>query len=124
MTLSRIYLIAVGALSVAFGIAYLLAPSALTEAANFGTLAPAAATDVRATYGGFQMGMGGFLLWSAASEDRIRAGLLLTLLTMGLVLTSRLLGLVLDGDLNEFHTSALVFESVLTVATALVLRRG
>ncbi len=29
MTLSRIYLIAVGALSVAFGIAYLLAPSAL-----------------------------------------------------------------------------------------------
>jgi hypothetical protein len=124
MTFSRNYLIGVGVLSIAFGIAYLLAPTVLTDAANFGTLAPAAATDVRATYGGFQIGMGGFLLWSAASGDRIRGGLLLTLLTIGFVLGSRIVGLVLDGDMNDFHTSALVFESSLTAATVFVLRRA
>lgn len=111
-------------MSVGFGIAYLLAPGPLTGPANFGSLAPAVATDVRATYGGFQIGMGAFLIWSSSSADRIRGGLLLTLLTMGLVLASRIIGVVLDGHLNEFYTSALIFESLLAAASFSVWRRA
>ena len=93
--------------TLAFGIGYLLAPAALTEPAGFGALGPSATTDVRATYGGFQIGMGAFLLWSAFSsgrrgtEERFRIALVLVALSIGAVLASRAIGLVMDGELSE-----------------------
>lgn len=123
MPLARFYLLGFGLLSLAFGLAYLLSPAGLTEAADFGSLSPAASTDIRATYGGFQLGMGLFLLWSSRSAERYAGGLLLVVLVMGLVLASRALGLLLDGGPNDFHKSALVFESLLTLTSFAVWRR-
>lgn len=123
MNLAKVYLLGFGLFTLAFGFAYLLIPIAMTEPAGFGALSPAATTDVRATYGGFQIGIGVFLLWAAQAEDRFRGALLLTALSIGAVLMSRVLGLILDGEVNEFHISGLAVESVLTASAVFVLRR-
>ena len=123
MKLARFFLLGFGLFALAFGLAYLLAPGAMMEPAGFDQLGAAATTDVRATYGGFQIGMGAFLVWASQSEDRHRAGLLLTFLSMAAVLFGRILGISLDGELNEFHRMGLLFEASLTVATFFVIRR-
>ena len=124
MKIARLYLLGFGLLSVGFGLGYLFAPVALTEPAGFTMLSPSATTDVRATYGGFQIGLGAFLLWSALSADRHRSALLLTALSIGSVFVSRLLGVLIDGDLNDFHRAGLIFESSLTALTVYVLRKS
>ncbi|MAG32486.1 MAG: hypothetical protein CL908_16510 [Deltaproteobacteria bacterium] len=123
MTLPRFFLLGFGFLSLVFGLAYLLAPAALTEPAGFGELSATAMTDVRATYGGFQIGMGAFLVWAARAEERHKGALVLVALSIGAVFFSRLAGLALDGELNEFHASGLVTESILTALTLFVLYR-
>ena len=123
MKLAKYYLLGLGLFTLAFGLAYLFAPLALTESAGFGMLSPAATTDIRATYGGFQLGMGAFLVWAARSESHYRGALLLVILSIGSVFASRGLGVILDGDLNDFHRAGLVFEGVLTAATLFVFRK-
>lgn len=124
MKLARFYLLGFGVFTLIFGVAYLLAPAALTGPAGFGELSAPAMTDVRATYGGFQIGMGIFLVWAAGSEDRYGGALLLVALSIGAVFLSRLTGLAIDGQLNEFHASGLAIESILTAVTLFVLRRS
>ncbi len=123
MKLARFYLWGVGFFTLAFGLGYLIAPAALAEPAGFGVLGPSATTDVRATYGGFQIGMGAFLVWAAQAEERFRMALVLVALSIGAVFMSRVIGLVIDGELSDFHRMGLVFEASLTAATVVVLRR-
>ena len=123
MTLAKFYLWGIGLFTLAFGLGYLLAPAALTEPAGFGDLGASATTDVRATYGGFQIGMGAFLVWAAQAEARFRTALVLVALSIGAVFVSRVIGLAMDGELSDFHRMGLVFEASLTVATVVVLRR-
>src|SRR5687768_1524925 len=62
MRVAKIYLIFMAVMSIVFGVIYLFNPSAMMAPMGFGTLAPSALTDARATYGGLQIGMGVFLL--------------------------------------------------------------
>ena len=124
MPFARIYLRIFGAMSIGFGLVYLFAPGGLTDAAGFGALAPGGLTDVRATYGGLQLGMGAFLLWAATEESRVPMALVLVALSIGAVGLSRALGLALDGSMNPFHTSGLITEILLTAFTLYVLRQA
>ena len=124
MSFARMYLRIFGALTAVIGLVYLIAPEGLTDAAGFGTLAPGGLTDVRATYGGIQLGMGGFLLWAAADEARVRPALVLVMLSIGAVALSRAIGLAVDGSANPFHVSGLVTEITLTALSAFALRRA
>ena len=123
MKLARIALLAIGLFTILFGVVYLLAPAVMTDPAGFGVLSASATTDVRATYGGFQLGMGLFLVWSAGSAERVRPALLLTALSVGAVGLSRAIGLALDGGLNSFHQTGLAFETTLTLFSIFLLRR-
>ena len=118
------YVRVLGALTVLFGLVYLFAPASLTLPAGFGELPAGGLTDVRATYGGFQLGMGIFLLWAATDEARVRTALLLMVLSIGAVGLSRAIGLTLDGSLNAFHTAGLITEVSLTAFTLFVLSRA
>ena len=118
MTFGRIVLYVAALMSLATGVSYLVSPQGMATAAGFGDLQPGGMTDVRATYGGFQIGMGLFLVWTALDPDRIRSGLLLTLLVFGALASSRAIGLALDASLNAFHQLGILFEVVFT-ATAL-----
>ena len=121
MRFATIYLRIMGGFSVLFGLVYLIAPGGMTDAAGFGALAPGGVTDVRATYGGFQLGLGFFLLWAAAERSRVSMALVLVALSIGAVGSSRAIGLVLDGEPNPFHVMGLVTEVSLTALTLFAL---
>ncbi|MDJ0848847.1 MAG: DUF4345 domain-containing protein [Myxococcota bacterium] len=123
MSFARIYLRIVGAMTVLFGLIYLLAPESMTGPAGFGALASGGLTDVRATYGGFQLGMGAFLLWAASDDRRVAPALVLVALSIGAVGTSRAVGLLLDSSVNWFHGLGLATEIVLTALTIFALGR-
>jgi hypothetical protein len=123
MAFARIYLRLLGAMSLLFGFVYLLAPESMTAPTGFGPLPPSALTDVRATYGGFQLGWGAFLLWAASDAGRIRLALLVATLTIGAVALSRATGIVLDSSANPFHLAALATEASLTALAVFALGR-
>jgi hypothetical protein len=123
MDLARTYLRILGAMTLVFGLVYLLAPSSMTDPSGFGPLGPAATTDVRATYGGLQIGLGIFLLWAAAEQTRVRIALILQALTIGAVALARALGILIDGAATGVLLGALCLEVLLTVAALAILRR-
>ena len=124
MAFPRNFLRFMGAMSLLFGLLYLFLPESLTGPTGFGALPPGGVTDVRATYGGLQLGFGAFLLWAAADASRIRFALVLVALSVGAVATSRLTGLLLDGSANAFHLLALPTEIALTALAVLALFRA
>jgi len=120
---AKIYLILMALMSIVFGAIYLFNPHSMTDPMGFGALAPAALTDVRATYGGFQLGMGLFLVW-CLDATRVRTGLLLSLLTVGGVAISRGIGLLIDGDVTSVLQGTIIFEATLTVIALILFLRA
>jgi len=96
----------------AFGIVYLVSPTLWTEPTGMVLDEPAARTDVRAVYGGFQLGVGLFLLWSTRDRERWRSALLLTTLAIG---ACRLIGIVADNAGTLFHFVGFGIEAGYTV---------
>ncbi len=124
MLIARIWLVLMAAMSIVFGVVYLINPASMTDPMGFGQLAPSAWTDVRATYGGFQLGMGFFLLW-CLEASRVRTGLLLTLLTIAGVAGCRAVGLfVIDRDLTAVLRSTIILETTLTVISLVLFLRA
>ncbi len=65
------------------GLAFLLAPESMASRVGF-TLAGATADhDVRAVYGGLQLGCAALLLWGATRPERVRFALVAQLLLFG-----------------------------------------
>jgi uncharacterized protein DUF4345 len=123
MRFARAYLYFVGVIGLLFGLWYLIAPTGMTDPTGFGPLGPNALTDVRATYGGFQIGSGLFLLWAAADDARVRTALVLQALTIGAIGSCRLIGFAIDGSPNGFLISAIVTEATFTALALFALRR-
>jgi hypothetical protein len=109
-------------MSIVFGLIYLLVPEWMTLPTGFPALPPNALTDVRATYGGFQLGAGAFVLWAAAEPSRVRLALLLQVLTIGAIAVSRALGFLIDGSPNGTLVFALISEIALTAIGLYALR--
>ena len=123
MGFARAYLYFVGAIGLLFGIWYLVAPTGLTDPTGFGPLGPNALTDVRATYGGLQIGTGLFLLWAVRDASRVRTALVLQALLIGAVALSRAFGIAVDGPPNGVLVGALVTELSLTLLALIALSR-
>jgi hypothetical protein len=123
MGFARAYLYFVGAMGIVFGVWYLVAPAAWTDPTGFGPLGPNALTDVRATYGGFQIGLGVFTLWAALDAARVRMGIVLQLLTIGAIASCRVVGFAIDGSPNGFLISAIATETTFTALALIALYR-
>jgi uncharacterized protein DUF4345 len=123
MGFARAYLYFVAVMGLVFGFWYLVAPTAWTDPTGFGPLGPNALTDVRATYGGFQIGLSLFTLWAAADPARVRIGILLQALTIGAIASCRMVGFAIDGSPNGFLRSAIATEVTFTVLALIALRR-
>jgi hypothetical protein len=122
MRVAQVFLFLTALMSVVFGAIYLAAPYTMTDPMGFGQLAPSALTDVRATYGGLQLGMGLFLFWCLAPA-RLRTGLLFTLLSVGALAICRGIGLAIDGDVTSTLRGALIFEVCWTLITLFLFLR-
>jgi hypothetical protein len=123
MRFARIFLRVMGWMGLVFGFLYLFAPQSMTDPTGFPALGPNALTDVRATYGGLQIGTGLFLLWSAREEARVRPALVLQVLLVGGVALSRAFGIAVDGAPNGVLVGALVTEVTITLVGLVALGR-
>lgn len=123
---SRFVLAIVGGIFTAFGLWALLAPVHFTGLTEVQLPTPTAVTDARAVFGGLELGLGSFLLWSASSAARVQPGLLALLLGVGGLLTGRVLGLVVDSSASTPTFQALGIEIVFLVlgTSALLHERG
>jgi len=118
----KIFLLASAAIFILFGAMYLWSPENLAGVAGLSYNA-SGLTDIRATYGGFQIGFGLFMLWSAQSAERYGAALVAVAVIFASVGLGRFYGLMVDGQMSVFHNIGLAFEAGITLI-ALWFRRS
>ena len=104
-----------------FGVAIVLAPAAVLGGVGI-TGSAAGLVELRAFYGGLELGLGGFLLACARRPDWRRAGLWLVALGNGGIAAARLLGIAQSGEFTPFFAGALAWELGFTLAAILALR--
>ena len=107
-----------------FGIAFLLRPAELADFIDVSVETPAALTELRAFYGGLEIGLGLWLLAALPRGDSVVTGRLAgAALFMACVAGARACGLVIDGPTSS---TLLLFaiEAVLTGLAVAALWHG
>jgi hypothetical protein len=95
------------------GLAYFVRPHEMANLSGMLLMAPAAATDVRAFYGGLQLGLAAFIGLALLRLDLTRAALTLLVLLYCSLALARIGGLWLDGGAQQtFNLYALLLEVV------------
>lgn len=97
MTFVRAVLMLTGATYAGLGVSFFLWPEAMTSLVGIVLSEPSARTDIRAVYGGGEIGLGVFLFICARRADYESAGLLLGILGLGGMAFFRSVSLILDG---------------------------
>ena len=109
--MARIFLDISGLLNVFFGLVYLAFPALMTEPAGLTATSPTGLTDVRAIYGGLQIGWGAFEIWTARRPSRFEGGLVCTVLMCAALAACRWTGVALAGELSWVDRRALGIET-------------
>jgi hypothetical protein len=113
MLFARIVLsIQIAALLV-LGLAYFIRPEEMTSLSGALLMGNAAVTEVRAYYGGLQLGLAAYLAMALLRMDLLRPALLLLALLYSSLALARIAGLWLDGGAQQtFNLYALLLEVV------------
>lgn len=119
MLLARIALILIGLMTGLFGVFSLLDPARLAELIQMSPLASGALTEIRAFYGGLEIGLGLFWIGSAFRPAFYRAALWSAVWVWVAVALARVLGLVLDESFNQTMAVILAAE-VFSAALAFI----
>lgn len=108
----------------AFGLWLLIDPAGgLSKVGIAGTTATGR-IELRAFYGGMEIGLGAFLIACAMRPEWQVAGLWLVLLANGGTALARLIGIGLAGAFSPFLAGALVWELGFSALAALALRQS
>lgn len=108
---------------VGFGVASLLWPDAVVGTVRLEIGNATARTDVRALYGGLEIGFGLFLAWAALDPSRFAAGTVATALAFGAMGGSRAYGMLVDGQIEGVTWFALAIEVTGALLGALAVAR-
>jgi hypothetical protein len=92
-----------------FGVAFLVAPIRTMALAGIAMEGAVAAVELRAFYGGLELGLGGLIV-AAALAERLRDGLVLTLVSYGAIGGTRLVSMMATGTDTPFFRVAVVVE--------------
>jgi|JI10StandDraft_1071094.scaffolds.fasta_scaffold16781_6 hypothetical protein len=117
--------LAIGGLGfLGFGALMLVAPQ--IAMASLGLVVPdgVPTTEIRAFYGGLELGLGALLLAACRKVQYQRAGLVLGCVSYGSVATARALGMLIDGTGGGFLWAALGVETSLALLFWYALRRN
>jgi hypothetical protein len=105
-----------------YGLFCFFQPAFLEQAAGLTLGSAVAATEVRAMYGGLQVGIGCLALAGLWRNDLARSALLaLAFLTGGLVI-ARIMGALMAGDGSSYTVQAIVFEATSVVCASWLYR--
>ena len=96
-----------------FGVWFLIKPTALAGIGIEATGA-SARTDIRATYGGFELGVAAFLFWCAYKEDWHHIGLIAATLFVAGFGAGRAVGIFCEGGATSLMWSLLAAEVAYT----------
>lgn len=108
----------------ALGLAYFIRPEEMASFSGALLMGSAAVTEVRAYYGGLQLGLAAYLAMALLRLDLLRPALLLLVLLYSVLALARFAGLWLDGGAQQtFNLYALLLE-VLSAALAWWALRG
>ncbi len=122
--LNRIILALAAVCLLGFGILMLIAPAGVLAGLGITLGTPEAVTEIRAFYGGLEIGLGLALGFCLIQPGMLRQGLALSSLCYGTVALARLVGMLVDGSGGTFLLSALALEIGLCVASGWALRRS
>ena len=100
MLLARLILILQLLALAGLGLAYFIQPHQMTNLSGMLLMAPAAVTDVRAYYGGLQLGLAAFIGLSLVRHDLIRAALAGCFSRLRQALTTQLQGVGFSADID------------------------
>jgi len=106
-----------------FGLWLIADPAGGLAMVGIAAVNPAGLIELRALYGGLELGLGIYLLLCAARPDWRRAGLWAVLLGNGGIGLTRLAGIASTGVFVPFFAYALVWELGFAVLAAWALRR-
>jgi len=123
MRLAKGYLFLLGLVTFGFGVIYLAAPSLLTDPTGFGDLAPEAVTDVRATYGGLQLALGIFFMWTSRKPAFHRIALMLSVIVFACLAGSRTIGLLVDREPTFPMVGSAIAEAAWAAVSWVVLSK-
>ena len=80
-----------------YAVAFLVHPPLLGILVGFTHHSPNTLVEVSAFYGGLELGLALWMLWAAAADDRLQAGLMLSFLVFVAAGSARLVGIVRFG---------------------------
>lgn len=106
---------------VAFGILFLCWPDMLMPNVGIQAADAQAQVEIRAMYGGLELGLG-ILLLNCFGLDRQRFGLQLSLASYGGLALARLASMIFIGVATPFLWVALVWEGLIAMLAILALR--
>ena len=113
MRMTQVFLLVQALALMVLGLAYFIQPHEMTNISGMLLMAPAAITDVRAYYGGLQLGLAAYLLLALARFDLLRPALSLLVLLYATLALARMAGLWLDGGARRTcPLYAMLFEIV------------
>ncbi|MDD0844459.1 DUF4345 domain-containing protein [Pseudomonas sp. Gutcm_11s] len=120
----RLFLIVQILLLAGFGLAYFIRPQETANLSGMLLMEPAAITDVRAYYGGLQLGLAAWLGLALARSELLRPALMLLVLLYASLCVARIGGMWLDGGAQQtFNLYAMLFEGVSAGLAFWLLRR-
>lgn len=123
MLFARIVLLIQIAALVLLGLAYFIRPEEMASFSGALLMSTAAVTEVRAFYGGLQLGLAAFLAMALLRLDLLRPALTLLVLLYSALAVARIGGLWLDGGAQQtFNLYALLLELVSAGLTWWALR--
>ncbi|MEE2680002.1 MAG: DUF4345 domain-containing protein [Myxococcota bacterium] len=106
-----------------YGIVCFFVPEFPANSAGLSATSATATTELRAMYGGLQLGIG-ILTGLAFARPPLRRPALILLLMAGTALgVARLVGAVIDGGFSAYTNGAIVFELATAGFAAWLLRR-
>ncbi|HEX9938479.1 MAG TPA: DUF4345 domain-containing protein [Longimicrobium sp.] len=107
---------------VGFGLPLLVRPS-LLGIVGLEFARPAAATEIRAFYGGLELGLAAFFIAASRREDWVRPALAAQVLAFGGIVLARLIGIVVDGSAEPMILVFAALEGAGAILGAVALRR-
>jgi hypothetical protein len=125
MIYARIVLVVSALMYAGFGAAYLARPKAMAKLTHFELPSPTAVTEIRAFYGGIELGLAALLVVCAVRPAWAGAGLLALALLSGGAALARLIGFAVDGSATPFLWKVFAAEAFVAVlgVVGLVLPR-
>lgn len=124
MNLSRIALLAAASGFTGFGIACLVRPKSMLKRVDVRAGSARGTTELRAMYGGLELGLGAFFASAAAKSEWSRPALLAQTLGLGGLAASRLAGILSDHPRGALMNVLFIAESTAAVLGAVALAKG